>query len=196
MSRGYGDDRREIYQDPMMMGMGSTYSPPLALPSERADLLDKIKPTMIVFDVMHRLLGETVGTDGVWRADPRLKEKSLSFTGAWDLATLMLSASSQNVSLSKLKDHEIRLRALSIARTAQIMCLRNWKEYNIRGVDQLRFVHEVIFSNTFITLKQPQDEGIRRMLMNTMSAEVMPMQDQQMMMPQGKGGWLSGLFRK
>jgi hypothetical protein len=164
----------------------------MALPSERADLLDKIKPTMIVFDVMHRLLGETLTPEGIWKPDPRLQAHSLSFKGAWDLATLMLSASSQNVSLSKLKDHEIRMRALSIARTAQIMCLRNWKEYNIKGVDQLRFVHEIIFSNTFITLKQPQDEGIRRMLMNTVTAEVMPSQDQQ----QQQQGWLSSLFRR
>lgn len=189
-------EQREIYQDPLMMGMNTSYSPPMALPSERADLLDKIKPTSIVFDVMHRLLGETINSSGVWVPDQRLKDKALSFRGAWDLATLMLSASSQNVSLSKLKDHEIRLRALSIARTAQVMCVRNWREYNIRGTDQLRFVHEIIFTNTFITLKQPQDEGIRRMLINTMSAEVMPEPQQQMMPSNSKGGWLGGLFRR
>lgn len=193
----YGKER-ELYNDPMAMGMSSGYSPPLALPSERADLLDKIKPSSIVFDVMHRLLGETQDLDGRWKIDLRLKEKALSFNGAWDLATLMLSASSQNVSLSKLKDNEIRLRALSIAKTAQIMCLRNWKEYNIRGIDQLYFVHDIIFTNTFITLKQPQDAGMRGLLSNTMQGEIMPMPDtsQIMPMPQGKGGWFSGLFRR
>lgn len=184
---------KEVYMDPYAMGMSSQYAPPLALPSERADLLDKIKPTSIVFDVMHRLLGETQDKSGAWVLDGRLKDRALSFKGAWDIATLMLSASSQNVSLSKLKDHEIRIRALSIARTAQIMCLRNWREYNIKGTDQLHFVHEIIFTNTFITMKQPQDEGIRRMLINTMTAEVMPQQEQESPL---KKGILGGLFRR
>ena len=34
------------------------YAPPLALPSEKADLLDKIQPNRVVTEVFHRLLGE------------------------------------------------------------------------------------------------------------------------------------------
>ncbi len=182
------------YQEPMMMGMGmqGSVAPPLALPSERADLLDKIKPNSIVFEVMHRLLGETQDiTSGKWIIDTRLKGNSLSFRGAWDIATLMLPVSSQNVSLSKLKDNEIRARALSICKTAQIMCLRNWKEYNIHGVEQLRFVHEIVFSNTFITLKQPQEEGIRRMLTNFDAGGIVPMPEQIQ-----QQGLLGKLFRR
>jgi hypothetical protein len=58
------------------------------------------------------------------------------------------------------------------------MCLRNWKEYGIKGTEQLWFVHEIIFSNSFITLKQPEGEGIRRMLGNTMSGEIAPQETQ------------------
>lgn len=152
---------------------------PLQLPSERADLLDKIQPAKIVEQVFHRLMGETE-INGQWYSDPDLKTRALTKKGAWDIATLMLTVSSQNVALSKLKDNEIRARTLNICKAAQGMCLRNWKEYGIKGVDQLRFVHEIVFSNTFITLKQPQEEGIRRLIQNIGSADFsMPEQQQE-----------------
>lgn len=168
------------------------YAPPLALPSEKADLLDKIRPSRVVDDVFHRLLGEE-DRNGVWVGNPLLKKNALSIVGAWDIATLMLPVSSQNVSLSKLKDNEIRARALNLSRVAQQMCLRNWREYNIRGTDQLRFVHQIVFSNTFITLKQPQDEGIRRLIAGIGSGEIgtpMSMEEEQ------QKGLFGGIFRR
>jgi hypothetical protein len=145
-------------------------SPPISLPSERADLLDKIRPTAIIEVIRHKLMGEEE-IDGEWIQNPLLKVRALSTRGAWDIATLMTPVSSQNVSLSDLKDNEVRSRALSISKTAQRMCLRNWKEYNIKGTDQLRFVHEIVFSNTFITLKQPQGDKMRKFLSNIASAD-------------------------
>jgi len=165
--------------------------PPLALPSEKADLLDKIRPNDVVDKIFHNLLGESE-SGGVWVVNPSLKARAISMKGAWDIKTLMLPVSSQNVSLSKLKDHEIRARALSIAITAQQMCLRNWKEYNIIGTDQLRFVHEIVFSNTFITLKQPEGEGIRRLLGNIGSGEIGNLQQEE----QQQSGLWGGIFRK
>ena len=103
----------------------------------------------------------------------------------------MLPASSQNVAMTKLNANQIKCRLLNIAKTAQRMCLRNWKEYGIKGTDQLRFVHEIVFSNTFITLKQPEGEGIRRMLKDTMTAEIADPYGQQ----EQKGG-IMNLFRK
>lgn len=164
-------------------------APPLVLGSERADLLDKIQPTLIIDIIYHRLMGE-VEHNGKWIKRPELQTRALTELGAWDIATLMTPVSSQNVSLSKLKDSEIRARALSIAKTAQMMCLRNWKEYGIKGTDQLWFVHQIVFSNTFITLKQPEGEGIRKMLKDTMTAEISdPYQGEE------KGGILN-MFRK
>lgn len=179
-------NQQQDYYEPLPQ---QSYAPPLALPSEKADLLDKIRPNLIVQEIFHRLLGEEE-INGTWTPHPALKEKALSFVGAWNIATLMLPVSSQNVSLSKLKDNEIRARALSIAKTAQRMCLRNWKEYGIRGTDQLNFVHEIIFSNTFITLKQPQEEGIRKLLSNTMTGEILPPEQTQ------AGGMIQSLFRR
>lgn len=157
--------------------MRDDYAPPLQLPSEKADLLDKIQPNLIIDIIFHRLLGERE-INGEWIKDPALQSRALTKKGAWDMATLMTPVSSQNVSLSKLKDNEIRLRALSIAKTAQCMCLRNWKEYGIQGTDQLKFVHEIVFSNTFITLKQPEGEGIRKLLGNIGTGEIGYSQDE------------------
>lgn len=145
-------------------------APPVVMPSEKADLLDKMRPNLIIEIIFHRLLGE-IEMGGEWIQDSQLKSRALTKKGAWDIATLMTPVSSQNVSLSKLSNDEIRNRALSIARTTQFMCLRNWKEYGIKGTDQLHFVHEIVFSNTFITLKQPEGEGIRKLLGNIGSAD-------------------------
>jgi hypothetical protein len=167
----------------------SMYPPQLAMPSEKADLLDKIRPNLIIEVIFHRLMGEKE-INGQWLKDPELSSRALSKRGAWDIATLMTPVSSQNVSLSKLKDSEIRARALSIAKTTQEMCLRNWKEYGINGTDQLKFVHEIVFSNTFITLKQPEGEGIRKLVGNIGSGEIGYQE------PQEQTGGLGNWFRK
>ena len=164
------------------------YAPPLALPSEKADLLDKIQPNLIIDVIFHRLMGE-VDINGRWVRDPMLSSRALTKKGAWDMATLMTPVSSQNVSISKLKDNEIRARSLSIARTAQEMCLRNWKEYGLKGSDHLRFVHELVFSNTFITLKQPEGAGLRNMIGDISQADFTQRETNQ---AQEMGGW----FRK
>jgi len=137
--------------------------PPTQMRGEKAEFLDKIKPDAIVETIRHRLMGEDL-VNGKWVSIPALKDRALTSVGAWDIANLMLGASSQNVSLSKLNDMEIRNRALSIATTAQKMALKNWKEYGIKGVDQFYFINEVVFTNTFITLKQNEGGGLRKLV--------------------------------
>ena len=167
--------------------MNGNDATPLALPSREADLLDKIQPSLIIEVIKHSLLGE-VELNGKWVKDPYLQDRALTKKGVHDIIGLMIPVSSQNVSLSKLKDNEIRARALAIARCAQEMCLRNWKEYGIKGTDQLRFVHEIVFSNSFITMKQPQDEGIRKLLANTTTGEINAQ-------PEEQPGW-GNVFRR
>jgi len=144
------------------------YPPLIQYPQSKADLLDKIKPDLIVEVVRHRLMGEDF-VNGEWVIQKQLQDHALTPTGAWDIANLMLSVSSQNVSLSKLNDSEIKERTGNIVRTAQAMCMKNWKKYGIKGIDQLDFVHQIVMSNTFITLKQPEGAGIRKMIMGTTS---------------------------
>lgn len=160
------------------------------MPNDKADLLDKIKPDLIVEIIRHRLMGEEL-VKGEWKKNPNLKEKALSFKGAWDISNLMLGVSSQNVALSKLNDREIRNRTLSIVKTAMRLCLRNWKEYGIYGVDQLYFVYEIVISNTFITLKQPEGEGMRRFIGGSWNEQHVHNDNQT-----NKEGLLSGIFRR
>ena len=133
---------------------------------DKADLLDKIRPDAIVDTIRHKLMGEDL-IEGKWQKNPYLLERSISPTGAWEIANLMLTVSSQNVALSNLKDKEIRRRTMAICDAAMEMCIKNWEGYGIKGIDQLRFIYEMVFSNTFITLKQPENNGIKRLIQGT-----------------------------
>jgi len=96
----------------------------------------------------------------------------LSEIGAWEISLLMLPASSQNTAMTKLNPEQIKSRLLNLTKTAQKMCLRNWKEYNIQGIDQLNFVHEIVFTNTLASLNQPEGEGMRRFVGNISSGDI------------------------
>lgn len=135
---------------------------------DKADLLDKIRPDTIVDTVRHKLMGEDL-QEGRWVKNPYLLDRSLSPTGAWEIANLMLTVSSQNVALSNLNAKDIRTITISIVDAAMEMCLKNWESYGIAGVDQLRFVFEIVRANTFITLKQPEDNGIKRLIQGSVT---------------------------
>jgi hypothetical protein len=166
------------------------YAPSQMVKSDKADLLDKIRPDLIVEEVRHKLLGETL-VDGRWVKASWLKNKALTEEGASDITTLMLSVSSQNISLSKLNNDEIRNRTLEIIRTLHESLLKNWKEYGIKGTDQIGFVHQIVMSNTLITLKQSENEGIRNLIkgVRTETAQLTPYKEE-------KKGLLGGFFRK
>lgn len=149
--------------DPMM-GMGVPYP---MMKSDKADLLEKIKPEKAVEECRYRLMGYDL-IDGEWKEVDYLKQYALSKEGAWALSNLMFSVSNQNVSLSALKDDEIRFRALRIAKAAMRMMLAHWESYNIIGTDQIHYCGEIVFSIAFITLKQSQNEGIRSLLKGTL----------------------------
>ena len=164
----------ELYVDeqgnPVNVNLGGASAPKYAPSSmsnqAKGDLLDKIRPNAIVEEVRHKLLGEEL-INGKWTKLTALNKMSISEGGAWTIASLMLPASSQNVSLSKLKDHEIKFRSLAIAEQAVKSMLKNWKEWNIKGTDQIGHIFQIVFTNTFITLKQCQEEGIRKLIKGT-----------------------------
>ena len=108
-----------------------------------------------------------------------MKNRALSQVGAWEIALLMLPASSQNTAMTKLDKGQIRARLLNIAKTAQCMCLRNWKEYNIKGIDQLKFVHEIVFTNTLASLNQPEGAGMRNFVGSVSSGDIGYQQEEQ-----------------
>ena len=165
------------------------YTPQSMIMGDRPDLLEKIKPDLLVELLMHRLMGEELIASS-WVKNSLLTDRALSFIGAWDIANLMLGVSSQNTALSNLKDAEIKARVISLTKTAQKMALRNWKIYGIRGRDQLYFINELIFSVAFITLKQSENEGIRDLIRGTSKWSL---SDNPNM---NKGGVISSLFRR
>ena len=135
---------------------------------DKADLLEKIRPDAIVEIIRHKLLGEEFNHDTkIWVVNPAFKDFALTRVGAEQIANLMLSVSSQNISLSNLNDQEIKSRVLSLIKTAQYMCVENWIEYGIKRKSQLYFVNEIVFSNSLAVLKQPEGEGIRKLLAGT-----------------------------
>lgn len=142
------------------MGGGSL---PMPSRSDRADLIDKIKPEQMVEVIRHRLLGqEFIGNE--WRDVPALKDRKLTEVGAWEIANIMLGVSTINISISKFKDVEVKRRALSIAKTVQYNLLENWREYGLRNKAQQYYVHEIVFSNTLAVLKQADEASIQELL--------------------------------
>jgi len=138
--------------------------------NDKADLLEKIKPDLIVEIIRHKLMGEEFDqSTKKWVFIKALQDYALTRLGAEMIANLMLGVSSQNVSLSSLKDREIKERCLSISKTAQYMALENWIEYGIKRRSQFYFIHEIVFSNSLVVLKQPEGEGIRKLLAGTIS---------------------------
>lgn len=164
--------------------------PQYMIMGDKADLLDKINPSAIVEIIKHNLMGEEF-IDGKWIKIDALQERALSQEGAAEVANLMLGVSSQNVSISKLTDLEVRQRTLNICKTVQYLLNKNWKKYGIKGRDQLYFVHQIVFSNTFITLKQPEGEGIRKMLMGTISENRVKDETSE-----SRGGGFLNIFRR
>jgi len=154
-------DEEIVYLD-----AGQPQSVPQMQNFNKAELIDKIKPELMVEIIRHKLLGEEWLGDK-WVKIPELTKRSLTSVGAWELANLMLGVSSINISISKLSDREIKERAYRISKSAQYMLISNWKEYGIKNASQLHYVHEIIFSNTLAVLKQADNASIQDLLKAT-----------------------------
>lgn len=166
-----------------------SYSMPMMAPSEKADLLDKIRPDLVIEVIRYKLMGQEM-INGRWREVPALKNRKLTQLGAWEITNLMFPASTTNVSISKIKDADIRKRTESIVHTALRMCLRNWKEYGITGSDQIHFVKEVVQTNTFVTLKQPDEGSIQNLIKGTTHEQRMVSSEEK------KPNWLASVIRR
>lgn len=141
--------------------------PPVANPNQqKADLLDKIKPSDVVNEMKLDLMGMEL-INGKPTEVEALKELALTKLGAWQICNLLKAPSNKNTSISKLDDHEIRGRVLSLCRTAQKMMLDHWKEFGIKNSSQLWYVHEILFTVAFIVLKQCEGAGVRKMIIGT-----------------------------
>lgn len=169
----------------------SPYYQPTIMPSDKADLYDKIRPDEAVTTIKYLLMGYYWNSqESKWVINKGLTESSLTEAGATKISTLMYAVSNQNVSISKINDTEIRNRTKSLVRSAMIICMRNWREYGIIGKDQIYLIKELVLSNSFITLKQPENGGIRQLLMGTTQESKSIVENHQ-----NKGG-IGSLFRR
>jgi hypothetical protein len=167
---------------------GYSQSVPQLSKGDRADLIDKLKPDLIIEVIRHRLMGELL-QDNVWIKVPELQDRSLSEKGAWDLSNLMLGTANLNVSMSMLDDYEIKNRLKSICRTAQYLCVANWQKYRVINKSQLYFVNDILFTNGLVVLKHAQDAGFQMLLKGTVTENRMVSE------PLSKPGLLSRLKR-
>jgi hypothetical protein len=158
------------YSEQAYQNMPYPQSSQYPYPENKADLLDKIRPEEVVECIKQRLMGKEFDvTKDAWVSNPALKDVSMTEIGSVAITNLIFPASTRNVSISNLDDEEIKKRLLSIIKTAMKMCLDNWEDYGIKSTAQLFFIKEVVYTNTLVALKQPQNEGIRRMLNSTIS---------------------------
>lgn len=132
---------------------------PIPNKSDRPDLLDKINPERVVESVRHRLMGEDF-INGEWVQIPYLKDR-LTPVGAWELSTLIYSASTISTSVTNFDDRLVRSRAVSIAGTAQLKMCQNWKAYGIKNTSQMETVHQIIFTNSLAVLNQRIQELLK-----------------------------------
>lgn len=144
------------------------YIPPMEK-SDRADIIDKIRPEKVVELLRYKLMGMEGDDKGRWVLNETLQRNAISAVGAWQLSNLVLGVSNSSTPISKLNDKEIKLRAFHLTDTAIKMMLSNWRDYGINNISQIEYVADIIFSISFIVLKQPENEGIRRMITGTRS---------------------------
>ena len=154
----------------------------------RADLLDKINPDKIVDTIKNKLMGRELDSKTrKWVDNPILKKNAVTELCANEMCNLILSVSNSNTSISKLKDQEIRKRAYSLTCTSMAMMLASWSAYGINNTAQLKYIADIIYSLTFIVMKQADNEGIRKMIVGTRS-EIHNVQDS----PEGQRKGLFG----
>lgn len=151
-------------QPPSSLGGVNFISP------DKADLLDKINPEGVVEELKQRLMGrEWDSIKEQWTQNPQLINISLSSAGAFGITTLIFPTSTKNTAMTNLTDEEIKKRLMSLIRTTMKLCLDNWKEYGIKSISQLYFIKDVVYTSTLVSLKQPENEGVRRLLNNIVS---------------------------
>lgn len=183
-------DREEDYSDEQQ---GNEYQMPMGgmpypmMKDGKADLFEKINPNSVVVDIAQRLMGKEF-IEGAWVMNPVLKEIAISERGAWRLAVRLSSISNKNTSLTNLDDDSIRKIVVRNIANALAEIVNNYKDYEIRGRDQIYFLGDIIQNIIFIMLKQPENEGIRDLLKGT-TQESRIIQDQQK-----KGGFMDGVF--
>jgi hypothetical protein len=81
----------------------------------------------------------------------------------------MMGVSTISTTISKLDDREIKGRLLGLTRSTQLDIVANWRAYGITNTAQMWFVHNLIFTNALVVLKQADDASIQELLKGTVT---------------------------
>lgn len=152
----------------MDQGMPQGFSSGVPMPqvNDRADLVEKIKPELIIFRIKNELMGK-IEVDGAWVVDPNLKDLALTPQGASQVAQFMLGSSTLNISLSKLEEHKIQMRVIDIVDSLQWLLLSNWRKFGIHNVAQIKHVTTIVQNNTMAIFHQALKGSIQDLIKNT-----------------------------
>jgi len=184
-------DNPEQYSYEQSQPAASSYYQPTIMASEKADLFDKIRPDEVVNTIKWQLMGYEYNQSlRRWELNPAMKKTALTELGAARIAMFMLPVSSKNVAITKLDNNEICARIRQLMRELMRTCLREWKEYGMLTTAHFNLVKSIVLSNTFVTLKQPENAGVRQFIQGTTSEQRLIQEA-----PKQSGG-LFGLFRK
>lgn len=134
--------------------------------SDKADLIEKIKPEIVIENFRHYLMGEVL-IDGQWHRDEDLAKRALTKVGASEIAELMLGASTVNVSISKLSDQEIKKRLVNLTKDLVFLMVSNWRRYGIKNVGQMYAIRAIFYTNCLVVLKQADNASIQELLKGT-----------------------------
>jgi hypothetical protein len=134
--------------------------------SDRADLIDKIKPEQVVEVIRNRLLGKEF-INGEWKDVVALNDFKLTEIGAWEISNLMLGIGNISTSISKLNGEAINRRLRNLTRSTQITLITNWRRYGIRNKAHFYHIHEIMFSHAWVVLNQAGDASIQELLKAT-----------------------------
>jgi hypothetical protein len=145
---------------PIPSGSGGV---PVPQRSDRADLVDKIKPDPVVELCRHMLLGEE-WTGNKWEKVRALQDNSLTELGAWKIASELQGIANVSTMTSKYKEQMIKGRLRRIAFNVQIQLVGNWREYGVKNISQFYSVHNLIFSICMAVLFQAGDGSIQDLL--------------------------------
>jgi hypothetical protein len=170
------------------------YPPGQGFPAvdSKADLLDKINPEKAVEIIKNYFMGKEFNqTTGNWEYNPALQRFSLTEFGANLIAGLIFPASSQNSSLSNLKEERINKRIVGIIKSLVKDMLDYHIEMGIKSEAHMYHIASIVYTHVYVSLTQSEGEGIRRLLNSTIqeNRSVMNTEDQ-------KRGGLRGLFRR
>lgn len=188
---GLGESKDELAQQAQQSQdeAQAGYNPYNMGRTDKADVMDKIRPEDVVERIKHELMGEEWNGEK-WVMNPNLANVCLTEKGAKGVAMWMLPVSSKNVAFSNLTKEEIKWRVLDMANGAVEDCIDNWVDWGVHSPTQLHFVHSAVFSNSMFALKQAQDNGMRRMIQSIIT-ELRSYSN----FDAGKSGILAGLFK-